>query len=177
MEKIRFTRKELYDIVWKEPVVVLSRKFGISVAGLRQICVGMNIPMPPTGYWIKMQKGKQVSKTKLPVRYAGSDEVILKPRLKKHAIQQVEEAAQRELEKRWQSELTGFIDLIRLSTRWQQVVQLREYLDAMETQTIWNNKFTEDFQKWLTWAREKADWYDPLIEREDKWLKDGDRNL
>jgi hypothetical protein len=43
MEKVTFTREELYDMVWEEPLSRLAKKYKISDNGLRKICKRMNI--------------------------------------------------------------------------------------------------------------------------------------
>ena len=77
MEKITLTRKELYDLVWSEPLSRLAKKYKISDNGLRKICKRMNIPIPAMGHWQKIQYGYRVIVTKLPTKYEGKDEIIL----------------------------------------------------------------------------------------------------
>jgi hypothetical protein len=77
MEKVTLTRKELYDLVWSEPLSRLAKKYKISDNGLRKICRRMNIPIPAMGHWQKIQYGKQVIVTKLPTKYEGKEEIIL----------------------------------------------------------------------------------------------------
>ena len=77
MEQVKFTRKELYDLVWAEPLSRLAKKYKISDNGLRKICKRMNIPIPPMGHWQKIQYGKRVIVTKLPTIYDGKDEITL----------------------------------------------------------------------------------------------------
>ena len=74
MEKKTFTRAELYDIVWSEPLLTISKKYNISDVGLRKICIRLNIPLPKNGHWQKVQYGKKVAKTPLPP--ADKEEVI-----------------------------------------------------------------------------------------------------
>jgi len=38
-EKIRITRKDLYEQVWSEPMVKLAKKYGVSDVGLRKRCL------------------------------------------------------------------------------------------------------------------------------------------
>jgi len=66
IEKIILSRKELYSLVWKEPLLALSKKYSISDNGLRKMCVKMDIPLPPGGYWQKIRYGKSVPVKKLP---------------------------------------------------------------------------------------------------------------
>lgn len=77
MEQVTLTRKELYDLVWSEPLSRLAKKYKISDNGLRKICKRMNIPIPALGHWQKIQYGKRVIVTKLPTKYEGKDEIIL----------------------------------------------------------------------------------------------------
>ncbi len=76
MEKTKLTRKQLYDLMWKEPRTAIAKRFHITDAELKKICESMNIPLPPNGYWQKLQFKKPVDIKKLPVDYTGSDEVV-----------------------------------------------------------------------------------------------------
>lgn len=61
-----FTRKELYDLVWSEPMIKLAARYGLSGNGLAKACRRANIPVPERGYWAKLQAGKKVRQTPLP---------------------------------------------------------------------------------------------------------------
>lgn len=65
------SRKELYDLVWSEPMIVLSKRFGLSDNGLRKQCKSMNIPTPSSGYWAKLRFGKKTEIIPLPEEYNG----------------------------------------------------------------------------------------------------------
>ena len=45
MEKQIFTRAELYEMVWSEPMRTIAGRYKISDVGLRKICVRKNIPV------------------------------------------------------------------------------------------------------------------------------------
>jgi hypothetical protein len=77
MEQVTLTRKELYDLVWAEPLSRLAKKYKISDNGLRKICKRMNIPIPAMGHWQKIQYKKKVTNIKLPDKFDGKDEIIL----------------------------------------------------------------------------------------------------
>jgi len=77
MEKVTLTRKELYDLVWSEPLSRLAKKYKISDNGLRKICKRMNIPIPAMGHWQKIQYNKKVTIVKFPEKYDGQDEIVL----------------------------------------------------------------------------------------------------
>ncbi|WP_108823545.1 hypothetical protein [Dysgonomonas sp. Marseille-P4361] len=68
---MKLSRKELYDLVWSEPMIALAKRFGLSDNGLRKHCKSMNIPTPPVGYWSKLEHGKPVKKTPLSENYEG----------------------------------------------------------------------------------------------------------
>jgi hypothetical protein len=60
-----FKREKLYDEIWTEPVSKVSKRYEISDVGLRKICVSLDIPVPPRGYWEKLAAGKAVNKPSL----------------------------------------------------------------------------------------------------------------
>jgi hypothetical protein len=67
----RFTRQELYELVWSEPMVQLAKKFGLSDVGLSKACRRIAIPVPERGYWARRQAGKQTQQRPLPPRGPG----------------------------------------------------------------------------------------------------------
>lgn len=366
MESVKFTRRELYDLVWKESMLKLSKKYAISDVGLRKICIRMEIPLPKAGHWEKLKYKKKVERFKLSDNYSGEENVtlrlrgendepnpsasfkemrekirndpkldltvperltnpdklisaarqklsenrshrygnirgvawsggdtldirvsqqfvpralrfidfliktlrtrghnvivedhsyrlgtkalvqgqqvgfFLRERLKKvvvhdtygssqelhpsgviffriegmnnrewkdgertledqfpdilatfelegeklkireaewekqRQISAAKEKVKKELEARREKELTDFIDLLGNASRWQQARILREYLSEVEMQASRNNTLTEELQARIARAREKADWYDPLVQRKDEWLKNVD---
>lgn len=77
MEKQTLTRKELYELVWSQPMLSLSKKYTISDTGLKKACVRLNIPLPKAGHWQKLQFGKKINQPKLPANDAGVQEITL----------------------------------------------------------------------------------------------------
>ena len=69
---MKITRKELYDLVWSEPLTTICKRFGLTDNGLRKHCKSMDIPTPPPGYWAKVKYGKKAEKTPLPGNYKGN---------------------------------------------------------------------------------------------------------
>ncbi|MGF6243489.1 hypothetical protein P3T42_005253 [Paraburkholderia sp. GAS38] len=61
-----FERQKLYEEIWAEPVTKVSKRYGISDVGLRKICLSLDIPVPPAGYWAKLAAGKTMEKPVLP---------------------------------------------------------------------------------------------------------------
>ena len=73
---MKLTRKELYDLIWSEPMTTVCKRFGITDNGLRKHCKSMNIPTPPIGYWARLQSGKDVEKIQLPNDYVGEKQDV-----------------------------------------------------------------------------------------------------
>src|SRR3989304_369350 len=65
-EKIRLTRREMYEQVWSEPMIKLSKRYGLSDVGLRKRCKKLDIPVPALGYWRKKEVGKAEPPPPLP---------------------------------------------------------------------------------------------------------------
>lgn len=72
----RYTRQELYDLVWKKPISQLGPELGLSDRGLAKICERHNIPTPNRGYWAKFEARKRVTKTRLPKSDASAPRFI-----------------------------------------------------------------------------------------------------
>ncbi|WP_029902406.1 hypothetical protein [Prevotella sp. 10(H)] len=62
---MKLTRKQLYDLVWTEPLTAISKRLEISGAELGKRCAAANIPLPPNGYWSKLIYGKNIDKALL----------------------------------------------------------------------------------------------------------------
>jgi hypothetical protein len=61
-----FEREKLYEEIWSEPVSKVSKRYQMSDVGLRKICLSLEVPVPPRGYWEKLAAGKAVKKPSLP---------------------------------------------------------------------------------------------------------------
>ncbi|MCW3805724.1 hypothetical protein [Plebeiibacterium marinum] len=85
MKKTEFTRQEFYELVWKEPLSRLAKKYNISDNGLRKRCKKLNIPLPEVGYWQKLQYNKPVTRKKLPKdNPSGIEKIDLSDREEEH---------------------------------------------------------------------------------------------
>lgn len=69
MSSFTIERKKLYDEIWDISARKVADKYGISYSRLLSKCRECNIPLPPSGYFTKLQFGKPVTQTNLP----GSD--------------------------------------------------------------------------------------------------------
>ena len=59
-------RDDLYQKVWQKPVNRLAEEYGISGNGLKKICLKLNIPIPYSGYWRKLETKKDTFQPPLP---------------------------------------------------------------------------------------------------------------
>ena len=65
-----------------------------------------------------------------------------------------------------------FKTLIQEANRWNQANILRKYIYAVEENLNENKKLLEESQNWISWAREKADWLDPTIKKDNPLFED-----
>lgn len=77
MEKITFTRQELYELKWSVPLIQIAKKYSISDNGLRKKCKKLDIPLPEQGYWQKIKYNKPIKKKKLNPNYSGITQITL----------------------------------------------------------------------------------------------------
>jgi hypothetical protein len=52
---------------------------------------------------------------------------------------------------------------------------IKEYIIEKEQQAITINNLTTELKEWIKWAKEKADWFDPLTNKEDDLLTEKDK--
>jgi hypothetical protein len=84
-----------------------------------------------------------------------------------HKKRRQKEKRERAVAEKKEKELKKFQGMLDQSERWKKANDLRAYIYAREQYAIANNLMTEEFVCWLVWAREKADWYDPFINKKD----------
>jgi hypothetical protein len=72
--EIAMTRKQLYDEIWEMSVAGVAKKYNLPYALLMKQIKEASIPIPPSGYWIKLNFNKPVTKLELP---EPADEKIL----------------------------------------------------------------------------------------------------
>ena len=81
-----------------------------------------------------------------------------------------EEKRLAEIKKRRDEEITKFNKLVALSEQHNKTLLIRQYIDAVKEKTINTNNLTFETQEWIKWATDKADWYDPLTNKNDEIL-------
>ncbi|REE84557.1 hypothetical protein A8990_11492 [Paenibacillus taihuensis] len=60
------SREQIYNEVWELSLAGVARKYGTSYGLIYKLCKEVNVPIPPSGYWTKLNFGKSVSKPPLP---------------------------------------------------------------------------------------------------------------
>ncbi|MCP3776362.1 hypothetical protein NLX71_24195 [Paenibacillus sp. MZ04-78.2] len=71
---IEMTRKQLYDEIWELSVAGVAKKYNLPYNRLMKQIKDAGIPIPPSGYWTKLNFNKPVTKLALP---EPADEIIL----------------------------------------------------------------------------------------------------
>lgn len=66
-ERIRLTRKQLYELVWQKSISrLVAEDFAMSGVGVAKLCARHDIPTPPRGYWAQFEAGHAPPRPKLP---------------------------------------------------------------------------------------------------------------
>jgi hypothetical protein len=77
--------------------------------------------------------------------------------------QREKDRIKQEIEQQKQKEISAFKELLKDAEQWNQVKNLRNYVDTIEAKAISTNTLSEKLKGWIDWARKKADSYDPLL--------------
>jgi hypothetical protein len=96
-------------------------------------------------------------------------------REKRWAIEREIERINEELKKRKEKELEEFKNLLKKTRHWHEARIIREYINGYESYVRKANLCTGEIEKWITWAKKKADWYDPFVNSHDELLNDEDK--
>ena len=133
----------------------------------------------PRKEWVdgKLPLEQQLSKIIAKLELAGRYWTLLRMQQKKEEDERKEkERIIKEFEQRQEKDLADFKEMFQKASRWHKANNLRNYINEVETKSLANNNNSEELKTWLEWARNKADWYDPFIAREDELLNDVDKN-
>ncbi|MBO9873944.1 MULTISPECIES: hypothetical protein [Xanthomonas] len=75
-KQVKFTREELYEMVWARPVLVLAKEIGVSDVALSKACRKAGIPLPNRGHWAIVRTGRTVKQPPLPDAKEGQPSVV-----------------------------------------------------------------------------------------------------
>ena len=65
LEYRHYDRKKLYEEVWKEPVLTVAKRYGVSDVALAKVCRSLDVPLPGHGYWAQIRAGQKLKKPPL----------------------------------------------------------------------------------------------------------------
>lgn len=82
---------------------------------------------------------------------------------------------EQEFKARKEKEIIKTKNLLSDAEKFDKATIYRNFINATEQKAIQENRLTEELKDWIKWANEKADWFDPFINREDELLNDNDR--
>ena len=63
---VKITREQLYKEIWEISVAGVAKKYNANYNDLLKVCKEADIPVPPSGYWMKLEYGKPVEQIPLP---------------------------------------------------------------------------------------------------------------
>jgi hypothetical protein len=66
MQAAKVHREALYKEVWEDPISKLAIRYNISDVALAKVCRKLQVPVPPRGYWARIQNGQRLTRPKLP---------------------------------------------------------------------------------------------------------------
>ena len=66
-ESVIIERQSLYDQIWAAPMTTVAKRYSLSDVGLRKICVKLQVPVPPRGYWARVAAGQKITQPALRV--------------------------------------------------------------------------------------------------------------
>lgn len=69
-------------------------------------------------------------------------------------------------------EIEKFNNLVALSEQYNKSLIIRKYIEAKKEKAQNENILDQETQEWINWANDKADWLDPLINKQDDILDD-----
>lgn len=93
----------------------------------------------------------------------------------RHKEQEVQLQIERGIKERKEKESRNFKDLFSKATRLHQANIIRVYIQTIEANAIKNGNMSDELKSRISWANEKVDWYDPLINKKDSLLNDNDK--
>jgi integrase len=74
--RITYSRAELYNEVWSEPVRTVAKRYGVSDVMLAKMCRKLEVPRPGRGYWAKIAAGQKADRLPLPRPSTGAHNQI-----------------------------------------------------------------------------------------------------
>ena len=61
-----YNRDALYALVWSKTMRDAAKDYRISDNGLKKICLKLDVPTPPQGYWLRGATDRAAARAELP---------------------------------------------------------------------------------------------------------------
>ncbi|TXC66071.1 hypothetical protein FSC37_09490 [Piscinibacter aquaticus] len=71
---VPLSREQLYELVWKEPMLHIAERLGVSSSYMARVCTELRVPRPPRGYWAQLEVGEAQERPSLPPALPGDVE-------------------------------------------------------------------------------------------------------
>lgn len=118
----------------------------------------------------------QLAKIVAKIELEAMEELVWREECRLHHIKmEEEEKIKKEFQKKREVELQRTKELFNNAIYHNKSKIVREYLNELETKASLNNQLTIELQDWLKWAKDKTDWFDPMIKKEDILLYESDK--
>ena len=118
----------------------------------------------------------QLAKIVAKIELEAKEELAWREECRLHHIKmEEEEKIRKEFQKKREFELQRTKELFNNAIYHNKAKIVREYLNELETKASLNNQLTIELQDWLKWAKDKTDWFDPMIKKEDILLYESDK--
>jgi hypothetical protein len=150
------TREQLYEQVWSVPIWTLCQQYGLSDNGLRKICRRLNVPVPPRGYWAKVEAGHKVKKMPLPAKAERTTtEFWRAPKRERTAADDADMVWLKEREA-FEADPANLIEVVERPRRWHAAIApLKEGLEEEAKRIEASRKAHEQYEKWPEWRKQR----------------------
>jgi hypothetical protein len=164
-------RDQLYEEVWRAPMMVVGERYGISRATIKWACIQMGIPLPPQAYWTHLARGRKiVEQPPLPPRRANQPQTINRADLLKQERPSRRTVEQRrktqklrqEKARRILEEEIRYAGLMEEVDGWHRAESIRRYLGELDRRIASGGIPTEGHAEWRGWAEAVADELDGI---------------
>ena len=92
-----------------------------------------------------------------------------------HRQYQEKQRIEKEIKEKKEKELSDFKLIFQRAFRLHHSNIIRGYISSVENKAHESGNVDDEIRTWLIWAKEKVDWYDPLVNRKDDTLDDYDK--
>lgn len=150
------TRIELYEQVWKTPMVHLAKSYKCSPAELKDICIARDVPLPKVGHWTQVETGKLVPQPKLPFRDRYKEVIEIKETLTQQNVSLVQGKAQSRKQKKSDADLKEGVARLAVATELSDPHPLvKKTLQLFESYKVKIAKLKKNRGGWSTLSRDE----------------------